>query len=126
MKRLVIALGIIAVILGTAIVSLLILREACDILTQHTDNICASIDAGNFEEAFEQAQQLDNYWQEHKGMLSYFFRRHQISDISNSIALLKGLIRHQDTSQAAASCEEVAHQINELWQSELPLPSSVL
>lgn len=126
MKRLVVALGIIAAIAAISVISLLMLKNTCDNITAQAENICKSIEENNRDNACRQAQQLENYWEAHKAVLSFFFRRYQISEISISITMVKGLLQYNDLEMAGAFCEEISHRINEFWKGELPLPGSIL
>ncbi|SDN93269.1 DUF4363 family protein [Acetanaerobacterium elongatum] len=126
MKRLVIALGIIGAIAAIAIISLLMLWSTCNAITEQAESICKSLDEKNIDNANRQSQQLEDYWEEHRGVLSFFFRRYQISEISISITMVRGLLQYNDTALAGAFCQQISHRINEFWKGELPLPGSIL
>lgn len=126
MKRLIIALLLIAAICIMATYSLFVLARTRDTLFQYTDEILAEIESGNYEGAYEKSRELHDYWDGNYKTLRLFFRRHQLDELTASVTRLSPYIACQEDSEINAELTRIREMIVYLWESERPMPHCIL
>ncbi len=125
MKRLIIALALLVGVCVMAGHSLWFLTDARDTIFVLTDEINAAYTSGDYNTAYQKSRELVNYWGNTHSTLALFFRRHQLDELSESIAKLSPYIMYEEDAEILAELSRIRERISSLWDSEQPKLRSV-
>ena len=118
MKRIVIAVSIVLLIIGSGCWSLwdfARLREDAAPLLQAMEEYARQDD---LTDAINAAEQFRSLWEEKENTLTRFVRREPLEHIGRCAARLPALGQHGDHAEFAAAVAELCYSMEELWESE--------
>ena len=125
MKRLIVALALLVGVCVMAGHSLWFLTDARDTMFMLTDEIHTAYTGKDYSTAYEKSQELVTYWGNTHTTLALFFRRHQLDELSESIARLSPYIIYHEDAEILSELSRIRERISSLWDSEQPKLRSV-
>ncbi len=121
MKRMILALGIVASIVAMGCWSLWQFHS----LRQEAAPLLAAMERAIADEnsaaGVEAATAFETLWTDYEDTLFRLARRDPLEQIGTYAAALPALARYEDFGDCAASLAELEYCLRELWESELPL-----
>lgn len=120
MKRIVIALCIIAALTATTMYTTSLLNKTADELFQSIKSIEDGMDDLPTAELESLSDQLLTQWLESERILSRFVRHTELDNITSELARLPALARYDNRALLAAGLHQVRIQLTDLLSFESP------
>ena len=120
MKRVLLAISLIALILAGSIYGLILLKGYAVEITQEIDSILQAVQAGDRDTYVAKSILLNHHWHEIEGTLVRFIRHTQIDDITGVMARIVYLAQYDDLSELTAELHRAKVMMQEVWYSEIP------
>lgn len=118
MKTFIIALVILALMLGGGVFFTLTLDAISEEMVTYTDTIHISLQQGDLEDAKQQTQQLSQTWDKKKKVLTALIDHSYLSAIDISVAELTENINYEERSQASEKNAKIKTQMEDIAQNE--------
>lgn len=125
-KRTIFAAAIIVLAVAFGAVSLYIIDDTKASMTCIIKDIEASVESKNYNESYELANKLKEYWNSREEILVYFVRHHELDELTSAASRLSHLIKHGDVAEFSAECEKILTLINHIMESEIPYLKNIL
>ena len=126
MKRLWIAVGILAVILSISGWSLYHLEVTTDQMGAELDTIAQTIAQQDFEKLQQQIETFLQNWDNHEQMLTRYIHRDELDTITDCVFRLSALERHGEYTELAVEIDRLRHLILHVRSCELPTFGNIL
>lgn len=125
MKRLWIAIGILAVVLSLCIAALVYQRRQVFILIAHLENVIAAYENGMAEEAYLLAVDLMHEYDERTRLFPYFLNHNDLTGCRESVVLLPSILRDGDAQEFRMESARCRAQLEFLLSIETPTAQNI-
>ena len=120
MKRLLVAIGIVALILAAGGYSAFRIFSFKEEALTLLEKMSRQTESGHLAMAAETARDFQELWFQVENSLIQFTRREPLEHISSYAAMLPVLGQHNEAAGFAALTEDMKYAVQELWENEIP------
>ena len=120
MKRFVIAVVIMAAMLGSSGVVLYGLTQVKDEMIASLDELTQMVEDKEYDRAHELSEQLFHRWDEEENRLIRYVRHTDLDSISSRMARLPYLVKYKDPAEFLSEVSQIRYLILHLWNRNFP------
>ena len=126
MKRMWIAIGLVAAVIATCCYCLFTLSKLKDEFLLELDRLYSLNAAGDNEKTAEAAKELTDLWLQKLHIFCRIVRHTQLDHVTLAIARFESLARYGENGELAAEIDRCKILLDDIWDSERPLIRNIL
>ena len=126
MRRLVVSLGVLAVIIAVCIMNLYFVDGYVKKTVEMLENATDYVNAGEYEKAADYAEKLEELWTQTEQNLAFFVNDLKIAQIGEAIGKLPALATRETAADFLAHADSAKVLLLHLYKAEQPSLPTVL
>lgn len=126
MKRIWVALSLIALALTLGIVEMCIVSNSYSKYNQLLDTAEGYISNREFKKAYDVCTYTLNEWEDNEQVLNLFLLHSRVDEVTEDIAQLCEYAQNKEKTMFSATCVKTKRQLLHLKMSELPLIENII
>ena len=126
MKRLVLAIALLAGITAACIYSAYYVWRVKEEVYSYTNAVFTAIDEKKGKETRESVEVLVKYWKKEAPILVRFVRHAHVDEVTRAMAKLESFAKYESFSDLRAELGLIVWMMENIWQSELPKLGNIL
>ncbi|MDE6593713.1 MAG: DUF4363 family protein [Oscillospiraceae bacterium] len=125
MRRVKIAVWLIAFIIAYSVMSLFVLNHYNEELKGRIENIQSVYESGDTEKALALSNELNVYWHRYERAVTIFIHDGALEEINSSIAKITPFISNEN-SELIAEIQSIYHRLDQMYEEEFPAWYNIL
>ncbi|MDD2955919.1 MAG: DUF4363 family protein [Oscillospiraceae bacterium] len=125
MKRVYIALGLLAAIIALSACSLSTYISVQKEVTAQMDHLDSLIEREDYETLAEEAKAVSEGWNEKEHLLIRFIRHQELDEVTSTMTRLPMLAKYLDLGELSAEINHIRVLLHHILDSEIPYPRNV-